>query len=142
VEIKGGRNLALFLWLEILGDREETTRMKIDALTKSLLAVIALALSLIAVHPFIAPQPVAAADPTSTTALYIEPGTTTLRSPGADRAVTGKVVVDLTNGDVWGFPTLTNAPYPLDATKNSPPVSRPIYLGKYDFAAIQAGTTK
>jgi hypothetical protein len=116
--------------------------MKIDVLTKSLLAVIAFALSLIAVRPFIAPQAVKAADSTSSTALYIEPGTTTLRSPGADRAVTGKVVVDLTNGNVWGFPTLTNAPYPLDATKNSPPVSRPIYLGKYDFVAIQASGNK
>ncbi len=116
--------------------------MKIDVLTKSLLAVIALSLSVIAVHPFIAPQPVAAADLTPNSALYIEPGTTTLRSPGADRAVTGKVVVDLTNGNVWGFPTLTNAPYPLDATKNSPPVSRPIYLGKYDFAAMQGGGTR
>jgi hypothetical protein len=116
--------------------------MKIDVLTKSLLALIALALGVIAVHPFIAPQPVAAADPTPAPSLYIEPGTTTLRSPAADRAVTGKVVVDLTNGNVWGFPTLTNAPYPLDATKNSPPVSRPIYLGKYDFAAIYTAGTK
>ena len=116
--------------------------MKIDVLTKSLLVVIALALSVIALHPFIAPQPVAAADSTPAPALYIEPGTTTLRSPCADRAVTGKVVVDLTNGNIWGFPTLTSAPYPLDATKNSPPVSKPIYLGKYDFAAIQSGGTK
>ncbi len=66
---------------------------------------------------------------------YIEPGTTTLRAPDGSRQVMGKVVIDLKNGRVWGFPTLGSQPYPVDITKLEPPLSRPIYLGQYDFAA-------
>jgi len=38
---------------------------------------------------------------------------------------------------VWGFPTLSSDPYPVDVTKAAPPTSKPIYLGKYDFAAAR-----
>ncbi|MGE0406826.1 MAG: hypothetical protein AB7O65_11045 [Candidatus Korobacteraceae bacterium] len=101
-----------------------------------LLAVIAILLAVLAFGPLVSP-PAANAAPEEAPHFYIEPGTTTLRSPGGDRSVIGKVVVDLRNGNVWGFPTLTSAPYPVDSTKPAPPVSQPIYLGKYDFSAIR-----
>ena len=112
--------------------------MKPDTVTKSLLAVIAVLLAIIAARPLVSPAPARAAVDDST-AIYIEPGTTNLRSPDGSRNVIGKVVVDLNNGNVWGFPTLTTAPYPLDATKPTPPVSHPFYLGRYDFAAMRRG---
>jgi hypothetical protein len=115
--------------------------MKRDFVTKLLLTIIALSLVVIATHPFISPAPArAAADVEGSANLWIEPGTSNLRSPNGERNVIGKVVVDLNNGNVWGFPTLTNAPYPVDTTKTTPPVSHPIYLGKYDFAAIRRGS--
>jgi len=60
-----------------------------------------------------------------------------LRTPDGSRQVLGKVVVDMKSGDVWGFPTLSSDPYPVDVTKAEPPTSKPIYLGKYDFAAAK-----
>jgi hypothetical protein len=67
---------------------------------------------------------------------YIEPGTTMLVSPDKSKQVVGKVVVDLTNGSIWGFPTLQELPYPIDSIKSQPPTSYPIYLGKFDFSAM------
>ena len=59
-----------------------------------------------------------------------------LRAPDNGRQVLGKVVVDLQNGNIWGFPTLTQEPYPIDATGNTKaPTSHPFLLGKFDFAA-------
>jgi hypothetical protein len=113
--------------------------MRIDALTKLLLAIIAVSLAIIAARPLVSPEPARAADVENSPFLWIEPGTTNLRSPNGERNVIGKVVVDMNNGNVWGFPTLTNAPYPVDTTRTTPPVSHPIYLGKYDFAAIRDG---
>jgi hypothetical protein len=49
----------------------------------------------------------------------------------------GKVVIDLRTGEVWGFPTLDRVPYPVDWTKPTPPVSSPMYLGKFDFAKMR-----
>src|SRR5919109_4591087 len=114
--------------------------MRIDALTKLLLAIIAVSLAIIAARPLVSPEPARAADVENSPFLWIEPGTTNLRSPNGERNVIGKVVVDMNNGNVWGFPTLTNAPYPVDTTRTTPPVSHPIYLGKYDFAAIRRGS--
>jgi hypothetical protein len=39
-----------------------------------------------------------------------------LRAPDNGRQVLGKVVVDLRNSNIWGFPTLTQEPYSIDAT--------------------------
>jgi len=68
--------------------------------------------------------------------LYIEPGTVTIRTPdGGGTIGDGKMVVDLKTGNVWGFPTnLTGSPYPVDPITNKPPVSKPIYLGRFDFS--------
>jgi hypothetical protein len=68
--------------------------------------------------------------------LYVEPGTTMLRSPDGSRQVLGKVVIDLQSGKIWGLPTLTEAPYPVNTINSEPPVSHPIYLGRFDFAAL------
>jgi hypothetical protein len=46
------------------------------------------------------------------------------------------MVVDLRNGDICGFPTLTGSPYPVDTTVSTPPTSRPLYLGKFDFTRV------
>ena len=52
-----------------------------------------------------------------------------LRSPDATRSVLGKVVVDLRTGNVWGFPTLQQDPYP--AIDSNTRVSHPFLIGKF-----------
>ena len=69
--------------------------------------------------------------------VHIEPGTRTIRAPDGSTQVLGRVVVDLRNGRIYGFPTLVDGPYPVDTTKPEPPVSKPIYLGQFDFAAMK-----
>ena len=55
-------------------------------------------------------------------------------APDGSRQVYGKVVVDLRNGKIWGFPTLTaDSPYPVDQVNSAPPTSHPFLLGKYAF---------
>ena len=68
--------------------------------------------------------------------LHIEPGTTVLRDPDSGAQIQGKVVIDRRTGNVWGFPTATSAPFPVVVSSKEPPISKPIYLGKFDFAAI------
>jgi hypothetical protein len=51
--------------------------------------------------------------------------------------VQGKVAVDLLTGDIWGFPTRGPAPYPMDLLNGQPQTSRPMYLGKFDFASMK-----
>jgi hypothetical protein len=68
--------------------------------------------------------------------LYIEPRTTIIRRPDGGAQMQGRVVIDMRNGNVWGFPTLSSAPYPVDTMKPIPPVSEPMYLGKFDFSKI------
>lgn len=106
--------------------------MKNDWLTKILLLAIAVFLGTIALRPVLAPPPVRA--DAQTYPFYIEPGTAMLRAPDGSRQVWGKVVVDLRNGKVWGFPTLTQDPYPVDQINSLPPTSRPFLLAKYAFA--------
>jgi hypothetical protein len=55
-----------------------------------------------------------------------------LRAPNNNRL--GTVVVDLGNGNIWAFPTLTQAaPYPIDATGSTQlPTSHPLLLGKFE----------
>ena len=101
---------------------------------RMMLVLLVLFLGLIAFRPLLAPAPVAANN--ENRHFFVEPGVTVLQSPNKDRRLTGKVVIDLNTGKIWGFPTLTDLPYPVDITKETPPVSEPIYLGKFDFAAI------
>jgi len=76
------------------------------------------------------------AQSSSDEAVYIEPGVRMLRAPGGSRQVLGKVAVDLRNGNVWGFPTTVDQPYPVDVTSQQPPTSKPFLLGKFDLAAM------
>lgn len=92
--------------------------------------MIAIALVVIAAHPYLAP-PAVQAQSDDAHAVYIEPGTNILRAPDGSRQVLGKVVIDLRNGNVWGFPTLTQDPYPSTGTQTTPQTSHPFRLGKF-----------
>ena len=106
--------------------------MRKDALTNFLLFVIAIALIVIAVRPYIDPVP-ALAQSSSAHAFYIEPGVQMLRYPDGTGQVYGKVVVDLRSGKVWGFPTGTPDPYPSNPLDSKPSTSKPFALGKFAF---------
>jgi hypothetical protein len=101
-------------------------------LTNALLLVIAVALVAIAVRPYVVPAPARAAD-AEPYPFYIEPGTQMLRAPDASQQVYGRVIIDMRNGQVWGFPTTTTDTYPVNATNSKPPVSRPFVLGRFAF---------
>ena len=105
--------------------------------SKVMLTAIAVFLGVLALHPFVAPQPVSAQSGADSPDLYIEPGTTVIRKPDGSAQMQGKVVIDLRTGDIWGFPTIDRVPYPVDWTKSTPPVSPPMYLGKFDFSKMR-----
>jgi len=109
--------------------------MKRDWLSKFLLAVIAVSLAAIALRPYVIPSAVVAQSGESR-ALFIEPGTSMLRAPDGSRQVLGKVVIDLRNGNVWGFPTLGQAPYPLASPNTTPPTSHPFLLGNFALREV------
>ncbi len=103
--------------------------MKIDFYARAMLTLIAVFLGIIALRPLFAPQ-TARAQSEGRDHLYFEPGTHMLRAPGNIRQVLGKVAIDLRTGNVWGFPTLTQAPYPVDTTSDKPAISHPFLLGR------------
>jgi len=104
--------------------------MKFDVVVKLLLLFIAVSLGAIAVHLYIAPRAVQAQS--SSNSVYFEPGTLMLRARDGSRQVLGKIAVDLSNGNVWGFPTLQQDPYPAqNVVPASPPVSHSFLLGKF-----------
>jgi hypothetical protein len=99
-----------------------------------LLLIIAIALVAIAVRPLVSPR---AAEAQSTVyPFYIEPGSELLRKPDGSAQVYGKVVIDMRNGKVWGFPTNAPQSYPSNGLQNKPPTSRPFELGKFAFEDI------
>jgi hypothetical protein len=106
--------------------------MKNGVVTNLLLSVIAVALAAIAARPYIEPSP-AGAQSTSAHAFYIEPGVQMLVNPDGSSQVYGKVVVDLRNGKIWGFPTGSLNPYPSYPMNNKPATSRPFALGRFAF---------
>lgn len=73
------------------------------------------------------------------TSLYIEPGTIAIRAPDSGGSIgDGKMVIDLKTGNVWGFPTnLPGSPYPIDPIRGKPVISKPIYLGRFDFSEMK-----
>lgn len=103
--------------------------------TNILLLTIAIALIAIALRPLIAPK--AAEAVSEAYPLYVEPGVTMLRSPDGTTNVYGKVMVDMATGKIWGFPTLTNAPYPVDVGTTKPPISHPMLLGTFDLRGTE-----
>ena len=53
--------------------------------------------------------------------LYIEPGSISVRKPDGTEQVPGKMLIDRLTGDIWGFPTVTGGPYPVDTTSSTAP---------------------
>ena len=106
--------------------------MKLDWFVKLLLVVVAILLAVVAFRPVVHPAPVLA-QAGSPYPFYIEQGTVSLRKP--DGTTTwGKVVVDMRNGDVWGFPMKAqNTPYPVYGPTDSTKASHPMYLGRMAF---------
>lgn len=60
-----------------------------------------------------------------------------LRAPDGSRQVMGKVMIDLRNGNVWGFPTLGPDPYPSSGANNTPPTSHTFLLGKFALTDME-----
>jgi hypothetical protein len=116
--------------------------MRGNTTTNVLLLIIAVALVAIALRPYMQPNAAKAQTAstdiatTKTDPLYIEPGTVMLRSLDGNTQVFGKMIVDLNTGSIWGFPTLTSAPYPVDITSAKPPVSHPMFLGTFALGKI------
>lgn len=109
--------------------------MQVDQSVKCLLLVIAIFLGLIALHLYIAPPAVMAQSEGHS--FFVEPGTHMLRAPDGSRQVLGKVVIDMRNGDVWGFPTLAREPYPAAGPNSSPQTSHPFLLGKFALTDME-----
>ena len=109
--------------------------MHSDLYTKCVLTAIALLLGAMVVQRAATPPLVSAQS--NGQHLYIEPRTSTIRKPDGTQQVEGKVVINTQTGDIWGFPTLSGMPYPVDPTRSEPPVSTPIYLGRFDFSKIK-----
>lgn len=107
--------------------------MKLDRFTKAMLVVIAILLGVLVFRPMVQPAPVRA-QVEEGYPFYVEPGYTMIRKPDGTAQVYGKVVIDMRNGDIWGFPTLTTSPYPIDSAQTKPPKSYPMYLGKFMFS--------
>jgi hypothetical protein len=103
--------------------------------TNFLLLVIAGTLLTIALRPYLAPAPVQAQS-SGPYPFYIEPGTQMLRAPDGSKQVYGRVVVDMRNGNVWGFPTFTGDAYPVNTVGTTAPTSHPFLLGKFAFSEV------
>jgi hypothetical protein len=106
--------------------------LKTNSSTNFLLTVIAIALMVIAIRPYMAPDP-AHAQSDSPYPLYIEPGTKMLRAPDGSQQVYGRVVVDMRTGKIWGFPTYGTDTYPVNGADSKPRTSQPFALGKFAF---------
>ena len=104
--------------------------MKMDWFVKLMLLLIVVFLGTLVFRPVIRPAPVQA-QASNASSFYVEPGYTMLRKPDGTAQMYGKMMIDMRTGDIWGFPTLVEGPYPVAATKTEPPKSRPMYLGKF-----------
>ena len=109
--------------------------MRKDTTTHFWLKLIAIALLTIVIRPYLAPERVQAQSG-SPYPFYIEPGTKMLRAPDGSRQVYGRVVVDMRTGKVWGFPTFTADPYPVNGADSKPQTSHPFALGRFAFEDI------
>jgi hypothetical protein len=115
--------------------------VKSDPVIKIALIVIAVSLAVLAFRPLLIPTPVRAESPElDSYKLFVEPGTTTVKAPDGSSQFLGKVMIDMRNGNIWGFPTFSSVPYPIDSTKSTPPVSHPIYLGRFDLTSTSPMT--
>jgi hypothetical protein len=96
------------------------------------LAIIAIALVAIAIRPYVAPNSVKVQSVTPYP-FYFEPGSQMLRAPDGSKQVYGRVVVDMRNGKIWGFPTYTPDTYPVNPVDTKPQVSHHFPLGRFAF---------
>jgi hypothetical protein len=108
--------------------------MKFTSFDRVLLVLTAIFLGVIALRPLLAPEAAAAQSPAPH--YYIEPGIHMLLAPDRSKQTNGKIVVDMITGDVYGFPTSSDTPYLIDPVKTQPVTSSPMYLGRFDFAAM------
>ncbi len=108
--------------------------MKLNLFDRTVLTLVTLFLGVLALRPMFTPEVVRAQG--AIDHLYIEPGVHTLLSPDKSRQAEGKIMVDLTTGNIWGFPTGPDTPYPIDRLKAQPATSSPIYLGKFDLTGM------
>lgn len=107
--------------------------MRFDWMTKLLLLTIVVLLAVLIFRPVVQPQPVFAQDSGAPYPFHIEQGTVTLRKPDGTQTW-GKIVVDMRNGNVWGFPFKSqNTPYPVYGPSDNTRVSHPMYLGQMAF---------
>jgi hypothetical protein len=62
-----------------------------------------------------------------------------LRKPGGSQQVEGKIVIDMRNGEVWGFPTLSGLglPYPVGPGRRRTPVSEPVETSDGSLESIR-----
>ena len=111
--------------------------MRSDLYTKAVLTAIALLLATLALRPTFHAVPVVRAD-SDTPNFYIDPAVVTIRKTDGSSLGDGRLVIDRRTGDAWGFPTLQlGAPYPINVRDSTPPTSKPIYLGRFDFSAMK-----
>ena len=108
--------------------------MRADLITKCAWIVIAISLAWIALRPLATPSMVEA-QAAQVHPFYVEPGVNLLRAPDGSRQVYGKVMIDMRNGKVWGFPTLqSDSVYPYDPMSSTPQTSRPFLLGRFSLS--------
>lgn len=104
--------------------------MHMGKLTQPLLLILALALVLFAGRPYTHVSAVKAQSADSGP-WYFEPGVRMLRIPEGGQ-VQGKVAVDLRTGNIWGFPTYGDLPYPVPQSIGGKiPTSHPFLLGRF-----------
>jgi hypothetical protein len=108
--------------------------MSLSLFDRIALAVATVFLGIIALRPLMLPAEAHAE--TAINHFYVEPGTHLLVAPDRSQAQ-GKVMIDLSTGNIWGFPTAQDLPYPIDTFKAQAATSSPIYLGKFDLAAAR-----
>ena len=97
--------------------------MKTDRFAKSLLMLIVVLLGLIALRPYLAP-PVVRAQYEDVYPIIFGPSH---ELTVAGSAIQGNVVLDLRNGNVWGFPPLVQSSEFFDKPL---PVSHPVLIGR------------
>jgi hypothetical protein len=108
--------------------------VKLNAFDRIVLAIALIFLGMIALRPLFTPE-VARAQ-ASSSHYFVEPGIHKLLSPDRTKQLHGKIFVDLSSGEIWGFPTAQDVPYPVDTVRPQPATSEPMYLGKFDFAGM------
>lgn len=103
--------------------------MKTDWLVKSLLLLAVIFLGMIALRPYLAPRVVRAQSEDVYPITFGPSRFVTLSGYVFD----GNVVLDLRNGNVWGFPVLEQQSHFFDKPM---PVSHPVLLGRLALEEI------